>query len=131
MKCRFTVILSLLVLVVLGTSAALAQHNHSAASAQASAPETQADPMQECQKHRAEVAAALDQAATSLARAKQLTEPEQVRAAIASAENQVAAAKHHLSMCPMAKDGSADHSRMDQSQHPQHKMDCMSKDQSE
>jgi hypothetical protein len=117
-----------LVLVVSGASSAFAQHNHSATSAQTSAPESQGDPMQECQKHHAEGAAALGQAATDLARAKQLTDADQMRAAIALAEKQIAQAKHHLSMCPMIQGGSTDLSAVDHSQHQQHKMKCMPKD---
>lgn len=128
MNRNLALILVVLILVVGGASAALAQHDHSADSAQASTPEGQVDSMQECQKHHTEGAAAIDRAATNLARAKQLTDPEQIRAAIDSAENEIAEAKHHLSMCVMAQDGNTDHSTMDHPQHQQHKMKCMSKD---
>lgn len=127
MNRRLALILVVLLLAVSGASVAFAQHDHSSAPAQASPPEGQDDPMEECQKHHAEGAAALDQAATTLARAEQSTDPDQVKAAIDSAKKSIAEAKHHLSMCPMAQGGTADHSATDQSQHLQHKMKCMSK----
>lgn len=114
-----------LVVLMFGTTVVFAQHDHSAASAQANAHEGQADPMQECQKHHAESAAALDEAATTLSRAEQLTDPEQVKAAIESAQKSIAEAKHHLGMCPMVQGEMTTKGAMD---HTQHKMKCMSKD---
>ena len=128
MNKRLVLIVVVLVLTVSSASTALAQHNHSADSAQASTPEGQVDPMQECQKHHLEGAAALDQATTTLARAKQLTDADQLKAAIESAEKSIAEAKHHLSRCPMAQGAATDHSATDLSQHQQHKMKCTSKD---
>ena len=128
MNRNLALILVALIFVVGGASAALAQHDHSADSAQASTPEGQVDSMQECQKHHLEGAAALDQAATTLARAKQLTDADQLKAAIESAERSIAEAEHHLSMCPMAQGAATDHSATHHSQHQQHNMKCMSKD---
>lgn len=125
---RRSLLVAVVLVMSLSVSTAFAQHTHSGSSAQASTPEIKDDPMQECQRHHAEGAAALDQAGATLARARQLTDADQMQAAIELSQKQIAEAKHHLSMCPMAQAGSMDHSAMDDSQHQQHKMKCMSKD---
>ena len=127
MNHRSALFIALMMLVSVSSSIALAQHQHSAAPAQTKAPDVQSDPMQQCQQHHAEGVDALDRAAKSLAQTKQLSDADQIRAAIDTAQQQIAEAKHHLSMCPMAQDGS-NHTGTDHSQHQGHKMKCMSKD---
>ena len=125
MTKRFAYILAVSFLIMVGASTALAQHNHSGASPQAA---PQAEPVQECQKHHSESLAALDEAAASLANAKQATDPAQMRVAIDSADKQIAAAKHHLNMCPMVQDGTADRKADSPEQQRGRKMKCMSND---
>ena len=127
MKRCAALIIAIVILLALSSSLALAQHQHSATPPQNTSSEVQPDPMQECQKHHAEATAALDQAVAKLGEAKRLSDG-QMRAAIESAEQQIGEAKHHLSMCPMAKGGSMDHSGTGVSQQQGHKMKCMSKD---
>lgn len=123
MKRLSALILTFMILLSLGGSIALAQHQQSATPTQASTSEAQADSMQDCLKQHAEGVAALDRATTSLAQAQGLSDASQMKAAIESAQQQLTKAKHDLSTCPMR-----DMSGRAHSQHPQNKMKCMSGD---
>lgn len=124
MKMRAIAILPILVLSLTFAAAGYAQHTH--LSQAAPAKESSANPMQECQKHHAEGSAALDQAEASLLKLKGTSLSDETRAAIDSAEQQIATAKHHLSMCPMANGKMMESGGMSANQ-PSEKMKCMSK----
>ena len=125
MNNRYALIFTLLLAVPFSTLPSLAQHDHS--STQAQNQDSGSTNVQECQKHFSEASAALDEAEASISKAKESSTPEDAKAALSLAETQIASAKHHLSMCPMAS-GHTDHGSMDQTEHEQHKMKCMSND---
>lgn len=99
MKSRTKVFFAVLALLVMSASLLFAQHNHGAS--QGASPEM----MQECQKHRSEMATLVDQLSKTLADAKELSNPEEMRAAMEKAQSQLAELEQHMEMCPMAKEG--------------------------
>jgi hypothetical protein len=97
MKSRIGVFLStFLSMVVINTSLAFAQHDHNRPQGNSS------DMMQQCQKHHSEIASLVNQAAQTLADARQLGSLEEMRSAIDKAQSQLNEMKHHISMCPMS-----------------------------
>ena len=86
-------------IVVMNTSLVFAQHNHS--GPQGASP----DMMQKCQKHHSEMSTLVDQMSKTLADGREQNNLETMRAAIDKAQSQLGEVKHHMSMCPMAKDG--------------------------
>lgn len=99
MKSRTKVFFGVLALLVMSASLLFAQHNHGAS--QGASPEM----MQECQKHRSEMTALVDQMSKTLTDAKELSNPEEMRAAMENVQSQLAEMKQHMDMCPMAKGG--------------------------
>ena len=122
MKMKVVAVLTVLVIALSATS--YAQHKHTPAPA--SATDAAVNPMQDCQKHHAEGVAALDEAEASLSKLKEESLSVEARAAIDSAKQQITAAKHHLSMCPMSEGQMMGSGGMNPNLSPE-KMKCMSK----
>ena len=99
MKSRIKVFFGVLASLVMSASLLFAQHNNGAS--QGTPPEM----VQECQKHRSEMTALVEQMSKTLTDARELRNPEEMRAAMEKAQSQLAEMKQHVTMCPMAKDG--------------------------
>ncbi len=101
-------ILTVFLALVLGTGVAVAQHDHSAMtdpSPSTPTSPTSRDMMKSCQKHGSETMAALDKLEMTIARGRESKDPATMRAALDAAHEQLAEAKHHMSMCPMMSGG--------------------------
>jgi hypothetical protein len=95
--------------IVLGAGAAMAQHDHSAMTDQPQGKPGSEEMMKGCQRHGSETMAALDKLDKTIAEGRETKDPTKMRAALDTAQKQLAEARHHMSMCPMMKDGGMEH----------------------
>lgn len=111
-NATFAVFLAL----VLCTGAAVAQHDHSAMTEQPQitpTSPTSRDMMKSCQKHGSETMAALDKLENTIAAGRESKDPAKMKAALDTAHEQLAEAKHHMSMCPMMSGGNTQQGDME------------------
>ena len=103
------IVLTTLLTLVLGAGAAVAQHDHSAMTDQTQGKPGSEEMMKGCQKHGSETTAALDKLEKTIAAGRETKDPAKMREALDAAQKQLAEARHHMSMCPMMKDGGMEH----------------------
>jgi hypothetical protein len=110
-------VMTVLLTLVLGIGAAVAQHDHGAMTDQSQNKPNSEDMMKACHKHGSEASAALDKLEKTIAAGRESNDPARMRAALDTAQKQLAEARHHVSMCPMMSSGNMQHGSMDHMDH--------------
>jgi hypothetical protein len=106
-------VLTVLLALILGAGAAVAQHDHAAITDPSQSKPDSTDMMNACHKHSSEAMAALDKLEKTIAEGRESNDPAKMKAALDTAQKQLAEAKHHMNMCPMMSSGHMQDGGMD------------------